>query len=78
MPSHGYLALPRRGCSSDARPQLLEQFARAARAIPNVANVTIRKSTVVFDASPEALDQLRAQFGATFIIEPERYLDPSH
>jgi len=78
MAPKNYLALPRRSRGDEARPtpELLHEFAQAARCIPQITNVTVRKSLVVFSATTEALDQLQAQFGDKFIIEPERSLDP--
>jgi hypothetical protein len=78
MEHRQYLATPRKTGKADALPtaRLLEQFARAATHITNVTNLQVKKTSVVFSATPEALDQLEARFGATFIIEPERYLNP--
>ncbi|HTV22051.1 MAG TPA: hypothetical protein VMG12_25350, partial [Polyangiaceae bacterium] len=75
---HQYLATPRRGRKTDITPpaQLLAQFAQAAQHISDVTNISVRKASVVFSATPDALNKLRAQFGAAFIIEPERHLDP--
>ena len=78
MSNQNYLAVPRakRGQPSAPTAQLLDDFAKAAERIAHVSNVRVRKSSVVFSATSDALQKLQAQFGDTFIIEPERYLDP--
>lgn len=77
MEHRQYLATPRKtGKAGAPTARLLEQFARAAGNITNITNLQVRKTSVVFSATPEAIDQLEARFGATFIIEPERFLNP--
>ncbi len=78
MEHRQYLATPRKTGKAGSTPtaRLLEQFARAAAHITNITNLQVRKTSVVFSATPEAIDQLEARFGATFIIEPERFLNP--
>jgi len=78
MSNQNYLAVPRatRGQPPAPTARLLDEFAEAAEQIPHVSDVRVRKSSVVFSATSDALQKLQAQFGNTFIIEPERYLDP--
>ena len=53
MEHRQYLATPRKtGKAGAPTARLLEQFARAACTITNITNLQVRKTSVVFSATP--------------------------
>ena len=65
-----FLAVPNRDAQLTGTE--LDELAREAENHPEVEDVTVRRSNVTFQATPDAIEDLKRKFGCKLIIEPDK------